>query len=528
MLSICFFRYRLGKPSKLYAPWYQTVLRTARLAISIITLLKEQSRASKLSFADIIKRISEFDKSNPAYISSIPSVVERYVVVHGQIILQTFSEYPDDVIRKCAFVTGLSDKMEERHHTKWLVKKKAVLKKEANLNPRASMGPVVSRKAMPATTTRLINRIWGEFYSNYSPEDMKEADSKEIREDEPEEEEEVEDEESEEVEEEGGQVDKKTEESKPVVKPVKVKLSEGIIKWDGEVVGKTCQGYPLYKQAIIHGDLVAVGGFVSVETDNVHDLPALYLVEYMYEKSESRKMVHGRLAVRGIETVLGNAAKEREVFLTNDCLEFELNEIRETVVVETCSMPWGYQHRKANANKVKADEERAEERKRRGLPMEFYCKGLYWPEKGAFFCLPKESMGLGTGDCHSCKLNETQREDTIKLNSSLTSFTYRGTDYSVNDYVYLAPHHFGTDERGTETFKSGRNVGLQAYVVCHLLGIESPKGLKQPSPGSTMVKVRRFFRPEDISVEKAYCSDVREVSILPRLINLEQHGIRFL
>ena len=238
----------------------------------------------------------------------------------------------------------------------------------------------------------------------------------------------------------------------------------------------------------------------------------------MYEKSNGKKMVHGRLIVRGLETVLGNAAKDREVFLTNDCLEFELNEIRETVVVESCMRPWGYQHRKANAKMDKADEERAEERKRRGLPMEFYCKSLYWPEKGAFFCLPKETMGLGTGDCHSCKLKETQREDTMKLHSSLTSFTYRGTDYSVNDCVYLSPHHFGTDERGIETFKGGKNVGLNAYVVCQLLGIESPKGSKQPCPISTMVKVRRFFRPEDISVEKAYCSDIREVSNFSRII----------
>lgn len=508
----------MGKPSKQYAPWYQTVLRTARLAISIITILKEQSRASKLSFSDIIKRVSEFDKNNPAYISSTPSVVERYVVVHGQIILQTFSEYPDDVIRKCAFITGLSDKMEERHHTKWLVKKKAVLKKEVNMNPRASMNPVTSKRAMPATTTRLINRIWGEFYSNYLPDDLKEADNNETKEDELEEDEEVEDEELEEVEEEDGQVDLKTEESKPVVKPAKAKLSEGKIKWESEIVGTTSQGYPLYKQAIVHGNLVTVGGFVSVEPDNVDDLPAICLVEYMYENSNARKMVHGRLVVRGLETVLGNAAKEREVFLTNDCLELELSEIKETVVIEICMRPWGYQHRKDNAKKVKADEERAEERKRRGLPMEFYCKSLYWPEKGAFFCLPKETMGLGTGDCHSCKLKETQKEDTIELHSSLTSFKYKGTDYSVNDYVYLAPHHFGTDDRGIETFKGGRNVGLNAYVVCQLLGIESPKGSKQPVPLSAMVKVRRFFRPEDISVEKAYCSDIREVSAFSRFI----------
>ncbi|KAK3183309.1 hypothetical protein Dsin_030595 [Dipteronia sinensis] len=118
------------------------VLKTARLAVAIITLLKDQARASRLSFTDVIKRVSEFNPNDPAYISSNPSTVERHVVVHGQIILQQFSEFPDETIRKCAFVTGLRVKMEERHHTKWLVKKKVVLKKEANLNPRATMEPV--------------------------------------------------------------------------------------------------------------------------------------------------------------------------------------------------------------------------------------------------------------------------------------------------------------------------------------------------------------------------------------------------
>jgi DNA (cytosine-5)-methyltransferase 1 len=56
-------------------------------------------------------------------------------------------------------------------------------------------------------------------------------------------------------------------------------------------------------------------------------------------------------------------------------------------------------------------------------------------------------------------------------------------------------------------------VGLKAYVVCQLLEIEVPNAPERPFPESTMVKVRRFYRPEDISSEKAYCSDIREVSI---------------
>ncbi|KAH9684680.1 DNA (cytosine-5)-methyltransferase [Citrus sinensis] len=115
--------YRLGRPSKQYAAWYKPVLKTVRLAIALITMLNNQSRASRLSFADVIKKVSKFSKTNPAYISSNPTEVERYVVVHGHIILQQFAELPNKRISKCAFVSGLFEKMEERRHTRSLVKK---------------------------------------------------------------------------------------------------------------------------------------------------------------------------------------------------------------------------------------------------------------------------------------------------------------------------------------------------------------------------------------------------------------------
>ncbi|TXG69970.1 hypothetical protein EZV62_004905 [Acer yangbiense] len=505
--------YRLGKPSKQYAPWYETVLKTARLAVAIITLLKDQARASRLSFTDVIKRVSEFNQNDPAYISSNPSAVERHVVVHGQIILQQFSEFPDETIRKCAFVTGLCVKMEERHHTKWLVKKKVVLKKEANLNPRAAMEPVVSkRKAMPATTTKFINRIWGEFYSNYLPEDPKEAEIHEVKEDEEVEEEPEEngEEDPEEDEQEQMQIEEKKEKHHSAMKPIKSTHSLKDIKWDEELIGKTCSGYPLYKQAIVCGNLVSVGDSVFVGTADSDQLPPIYHIEYMFEKSDARKMVHGRLMQRGSQTVLANTADEREVFLTNICLEFELEDIKEIVVVEIRSVPWGHQHRKENAFKDKVDRERASDRKMKGLSIDYYCKSLYWPERGAFFRLPTETMGLGSGVCHSCKIKETEKDkEALKLDLCGNGFTFKGTEYCVHDFVYVLPDHFAAEDKDQETFKGGRNVGLKAYVVCQLLKIEVPK--EQGSAKSTKVKVRRFFRPEDISAEKAYCSDIREV-----------------
>ncbi|KAL6956133.1 DNA (cytosine-5-)-methyltransferase [Sarracenia purpurea var. burkii] len=519
--------YRLGKPSKQYAPWYEPVLRTARLAISIITMLKEQSRVSRLSFSDVVNRVSEFDKKHPAYISSNPVAVERYVVVHGQIILQQFSEFPDETIRKCAFVSGLHDKMEERHHTKWLVKKKVLLKKEANLNPRAAMGPMVSkRKAMPATTTRLINRIWGEFYSNYSPEESKEKDTCASKEDEIEEEQEDGEEDFEEVEVEKGLVIEQAVESYSTSKRRKSCCSDDEIKWVGDSVGRTREGEALYKEAVVRGNVVSVGGSVLVEIGDLEEHAPMYFVEYMFENSNARKMVHGRLMMRGFQTVIGNTANEREVFLTNNCLEFELDDVRQTVVVEIRLMPWGYQYRKSNASNDKIDRERAEDRKRRGLPMEYFCKSVYWPEKGGFFCLQVDSLGLGNGLCHSCKANQAQRDKEIfNVNSSLTGFTFKGTEYQIHDFIYLGSNHFEEDEKDSETFKGGRNVGLKAYVICQLLEIEGAKVPKQTDPQSMKVKVRRFYRPEDISLEKAYRSDIQEVYYSEHIVKMPLNAI---
>ncbi|CAJ1952413.1 unnamed protein product [Sphenostylis stenocarpa] len=502
--------YRLGKPAKQYAPWYDTVLKTARLAISIITLLKEQSRVSRLSFGDVIKKVSEFNQKDGSYISSDPSTVERYVVVHGQIILQLFAEFPDDKIRRSAFVTGLSKKMEERHHTKWLVKKnKVVPRSEPNLNPRAAVGPIVSkRKAMQATTTRLINRIWGEYYSNHLPEDSKEGAVNESREeDEVEEQEDNEDEDHEEelILLEG------TAKKHSASKQTKTFSANAEIRWEGKPEGKTRSGYPVYKQAIINREVICVGRSVLVDVDETDELPDMYYVEYMFESKNGRKMFHGRILQHGCHTVLGNTANEREVFLTNECKDLGLQDVKQTVVVNIQKRPWGHQHRKDNIVADSVDRARAEARKKKGLPTEYYCKSLYWPERGAFFSLPFDTLGQGSGICSSCKIHDIEKEkDTFNVNSLKSGFLFKGIEYSLNDYVYASPFEFEEKiEQGTH--KSGRNVGLKAFVVCQVLEIVVKKEIKHAEIKSTQVKIRRFFRPEDVSNEKAYCSDIQEV-----------------
>lgn len=90
----------------------------------MITMLKAESRVSRLSFPDVIKKLAEQRPEEPTFISGKLAAVEKYVVVHGQIILQQFREYPDRLIQQSAFGAGLLAKMEARHHTKLLLSKK--------------------------------------------------------------------------------------------------------------------------------------------------------------------------------------------------------------------------------------------------------------------------------------------------------------------------------------------------------------------------------------------------------------------
>ncbi|KAM7258254.1 hypothetical protein ACFE04_013995 [Oxalis oulophora] len=505
--------YRLGKPSKKYSPWFETVLKTAQVALGIVTFLSEQSRVSRVSFAEVIRRVAEFRRDDHAYISSDPSVAERFIVVHGQIILQLFAEYPDETIKKSPFITGLTTKMEERHHTKWLVKKKNIpIKAEPNMNPRAAMSSVVSkRKAMQATATRLISRIWGEYYSNYSPEDSKEGKAVEPKEDEAEDENDIEEEE---------EADDEVDENLPPLEDMNNSGSASKhikshstteIRWEGQSVGKMCSGELLYQKVIVRGDRIAVGDCISVEYDEATELPDIYFVEYIYEKLNGKKMFHGRLMKHGSQTVLGNTANERELFLTHDCIDLELSDVKQSVSCSIQARPWGHQYRKDNESAVKADRARAEERKKKGLPTEYYSKSLYWPEKGAFFSLPRNAMGLGCGSCQSCEIKKTEEDKEIfKMDSSKTSFVYEGSKYSLFDFVYIGPHHFSWEKVGNEIFKAGRNVGLKAYVICQILEIVVD-GPKKATANSAEIKLRRFFRPENISSEKAHASDIREV-----------------
>ena len=62
--------YRIRSVTAAYAPWFDTVLKCARLAIHILSMITQEKRSSRLSFADAIKDLADQNASKPTFISS--------------------------------------------------------------------------------------------------------------------------------------------------------------------------------------------------------------------------------------------------------------------------------------------------------------------------------------------------------------------------------------------------------------------------------------------------------------------------
>lgn len=481
-------------------------------------MLKEESRVSRLSFIDVVKKLAEIPKDQSTYVSSKVQDVERYVVVHGQIILQQFAEFPEENIKRSAFITGLASMMEQKHHVKLLMTKKKLVRKGWNLNPRAGLRPDGTRpKPMRATTTKLIDRIWSEYYSNAMQEGG--------------EQEELVDASGEaDVADQGEGLEGSDNEEEEIVVFGHRKQSGGKLKsskekttfkveWLTKPTGQTAAKESVYRKAQIRSEEISVGGVVLVDLEEQSSesepIPGMLLVEYFYERKDGSKWLHGRFLERGVQTILGNATNPHIVFLTDRCTDIELVDVKGTAVVHMRRRAWDHTSRKANAAEDEADRARAKEWKEKGLPTEFLCRALYCPERGAFLSLPYDTLALGTGLCHACKVRAENKEKmSTRILPNDEGIMHQGIEYRLKDFLYLIPETLPPllDEgERVEKFKASRNKGLRAFIVCQLLDIKNVKGSKQLNPKNVQLSVRRFFRPDDVGPDKAYSADVREV-----------------
>ena len=89
--------------------------------------------------------------------------------MHGQIILNQFSHYPVREVQRCAFVTGLKERMHARRHSKLFLSARGItVKGRSKVNPMRNRSPASKPKPMTATATNLVKEIWLDYFKGSS------------------------------------------------------------------------------------------------------------------------------------------------------------------------------------------------------------------------------------------------------------------------------------------------------------------------------------------------------------------------
>lgn len=110
------------------------------------------------------------------------------------------------------------------------------------------------------------------------------------------------------------------------------------------------------------------------------------------------------------------------------------------------------------------------EMERKKLSVEYFCKSLYTPNCGAFLSLPYDTLGLGNGQCQSCRIREDEKQNSeLYMLPNNDGFKYKGLEYYLHDSIYVDPEQFAAvkdENEPLEKFKASGNRGLRPYAVC--------------------------------------------------------------
>lgn len=102
--------------------------------------------------------------------------VERFLVVHGQIILNQFKNYPVKAVQQCAFGSALQERMRERSHSKLFMSKRkitAAMRIDRKANPMRNRLPKSNPRPMTATATTFVKAIWADYFNAGSAAEWK-------------------------------------------------------------------------------------------------------------------------------------------------------------------------------------------------------------------------------------------------------------------------------------------------------------------------------------------------------------------
>lgn len=91
--------------------------------------------------------------------------VERFVVVHGQILLNQFRHFPNKAVARSAFVGALKERMaQRRHHVLYSAPRAAARLRGLRANPMRDRASGRA-KPMTATATAMVRAVWQSYFS---------------------------------------------------------------------------------------------------------------------------------------------------------------------------------------------------------------------------------------------------------------------------------------------------------------------------------------------------------------------------
>jgi hypothetical protein len=191
-------------------------------------------------------------------------------------------------------------------------------------------------------------------------------------------------------------------------------------------------GAKLFRSATAGGVSFSIGDVVELEDDDDEvSLPLLGIVQTIFQsKAGADPEIQARVMVHGVETVLGDAASEHEIFMTDVRYECPAADVLSKCRAQRLEVPTGPgKERDEAVATVKALLAGNEEAKEAGKPIQMMYRMLYLPEEGMFKTMPEDL-------CLGCYIHDEKDEDGLVDKSKVKAFMWEGQQYRIGDFAY--------------------------------------------------------------------------------------------
>jgi len=457
--------YRLADPRSTYATVFDVVLHVARVGAFVLNRMTRATRASKISFEDIVRGLAAESIDSPTHVAAKAAGIERFLTVHGAVVLSLLRGSPVKQIRESSVAVRLLEAMKVARRSRIYVPKEGKVPKNATATmpraPRAPGAPKVpgqkrvanpmkdrlsgAKRPMEATATRLVRRIYADYYMSRFKYDKEgkttdriikgdekptmageEADEEEVDEEEEAgaeaaDKNEEDDDEAEEAVDVLDAALESAEEARDARRAATGKKGAKAKSLELKGAGTKVDGVSFWTEAVVDGAVIELGTTVGCivaapeikakgrkgarraavdDDDEPMDEPVRCagVVQCIY-KEGSVPMAQVRMLISGKRSFLADAANPFEVFVTEDVKEVALAECMPVDTVARGGQgndpaTWGHGKARATAYDalVKLEDSNVANAGKAEKTQLFYRR-LYVPELGAFMDLPVDLAG---------------------------------------------------------------------------------------------------------------------------------------